>query len=171
MEVLLRPYQAHDAAAFTEAVNQSLDTLKPWLMWAKADFSESDALSWFALTHLLRQKGEADELGLFARDGRLLGGAGLRYTPDAVTPCSMGYWVRSSEQRKGVASQAVRQLAALAFSQPDITAIEILAAEENIASRSVAVSAGAELIALRFGLIVLDSGPVNTAVYRLFRPQ
>ncbi|QUG74629.1 GNAT family N-acetyltransferase [Erwinia sp. E602] len=171
MNIVIRPYEESDAAAFARAVNQSLDTLKPWLLWAHADFTEEQALQWFSLTHLERRQGKSDELGLFAEDGRLLGGAGLRFHPDGAVPCSIGYWVASSEQRKGVARQAVRQLAARAFSRPEVTAIEILAAEENRASRAVAVSVGAALTGIHFGLIVLESGPVSTAVYRLSRPQ
>jgi len=169
MQIILRPYQDEDAEAFAAAVNASLDTLLPWLLWAHAGFTPEQARQWFTITHLLRNKGEANELGLFAPDGRLLGGAGLRYSRVQRDHCSIGYWVRSSEQRQGIASNAVRHLVELAWQSPEIKVVEILAAEENVASRRVATGCGAEFKGIKYGLIVLDSGPVNTAIYHFHR--
>lgn len=169
MKIVIRPFESCDAIAFVEAVRESLNSLIPWMVWAHEDYTAEEALKWFSYTHLQRRQGVANECGLFTEDGRFLGGVGLRYSCGPDIPAALGYWVRSSEQRKGIASQAVRQIASQAFEQTDIDVIEILAAESNIASRAVATRAGAELIALRYGLIVLQSGPVNTAIYRLYR--
>ena len=171
MKIIVRPFENSDAGAFAEAVNTSLDTLKPWMVWAHENYTAEDARRWFSYTHLQRRQGVANEQGVFAEDGRLLGGAGLRYSTGPDIPAALGYWVRSSEQRKGIARQAVHLIVTAAFEQPDINVIEILAAENNIASRAVATSAGAELVAIRYGLIVLESGPTNTAIYRLHRPH
>lgn len=169
MDFIMRPFEDADAVDFAQAVNQSLDTLLPWMTWAHKNYTVDEARLWFHLTKLQRQQGVADELGLFAADGRLLGGAGLRYSSHSLSPCSVGYWVRSSEQRQGIASEAVRRLAEKVFRQPDINVVEILVAEKNIASRTVAEKAGATTITTRYGLIVLDSGPVNTVIYHLYR--
>lgn len=170
MRILYRPYRDSDAGNFASAVNASLDTLRPWLLWAYKGFSEEDARKWFAVTQTLRNRGAANELGLFAEDGRLLGGAGLHYSSDQTNHCSIGYWVRSSEQGQGIASQAVRLLVDMAWQRPERKTVEILAVEENIASRRVAEKCGAEFIGIQHGLIVLDSGPVNTAIYHFHRP-
>lgn len=169
MKFTMREFGEGDAAAFAEAVNQSLDTLLPWMSWAHDNYTEKEARLWFHLTQLERQQGVSNELGLFASDGRLLGGAGIRFSADPLVPCSVGYWVRSSEQRQGIASEAVRRLAGLAFKCPDRHTLEILVAEKNLASRAVAEKAGADRVAIRFGLIVLNSGPVNTVIYHLNR--
>ena len=169
MQLVLRPYQNKDARAFAHAVNTSLDTLRPWLLWAHESFSEEEARRWFATTHTLREQGGANELGLFAEDGRLLGGAGLRYSSTQENLCSLGYWVRSSEQRQGIASQAVRRLLDLAWQSPERDTVEILAVAENAASRGVAEKCGAEFKGIKYGLIVLDSGPADTAVYHFYR--
>lgn len=171
MEIIVRPFEHADAVPFADAVRESVESLKPWMVWAHEGYTPDEARRWFSYTHWQRRQGVASESGLFARDGHLLGGVGLRYSTGPGIPAALGYWVRSSEQRKGIARQAVRQIAEEAFKQPDIDVIEILAAESNIASRAVATSVGAELAALRYGLIVLDSGPVNTAIYRLQRPH
>ncbi|WP_380183782.1 GNAT family N-acetyltransferase [Kalamiella sp. sgz302252] len=169
MHIVYRPYRNEDAEAFASAVNASLDTLRPWLLWAHEDFTEQEALRWFTATNTLRAKGEANEMGLFAEDGRLLGGAGLRYSQEQPHHCSIGYWVRSSEQRQGVASQAVRYLVDLAWQSPERDTVEILAVAENVASRGVAEKCGAEFKGIKYGLIVLENGPVDTAVYQFYR--
>jgi len=170
MQVVYRPYHHDDAVAFAQAVNSSLDTLRPWLLWAHEGFTLEEARRWFTATHTLRETGEANELGLFAEDGRLLGGAGLRYSTTQKNLCSMGYWVRSSEQRQGVASQAVHYLLDLAWQDGKTETVEILAVAENVASRRVAEKCGASLIDIKHGLIVLDSGPAETAIYHFHRP-
>ncbi|WP_078003935.1 GNAT family N-acetyltransferase [Izhakiella australiensis] len=169
MKVNLRPWQDEHAAEFSHAVISSLDTLKPWMIWASEDFGASEAKRWFAITHHLRATGQAEEFGLFTDDGYILGGAGIRFPQQMEILPSIGYWVRSSEQRKGIATAAVRALLEMAFTRPEIEKVEILAAEANIASRTVAIRAGGELTAIRYGLIVLDSGPVNTAIYHISR--
>ncbi len=171
MKVIYRPYFDRDAPDFSSAVRDSLDTLQPWLLWPHEGFSQEEACKWFAAAHTLRKTGEANELGLFAEDGRLLGGAGLRYSSVQRYCCSIGYWVRSSEQGQGIATEAVRYLVEMAWQSPERKIVEILAVEENTASRRVAIKSGAEFIGIRHGLIVLKSGPVNTAVYHIKRPQ
>ncbi|MFS2225351.1 GNAT family N-acetyltransferase [Pantoea sp. B65] len=171
MNIHLRPFAMQDAGAFATAINESLESLLPWMVWAHAGYNKKEARQWFAFTHMQREKGEADELGIYDDKGQLLGGAGLRYPQDNTSLAAIGYWVRSSQQRRGIARQAVRQLTELAFRHPQINTIEILAAEANLASRAVAVASGAEFIDLRYGLIILDSGPVNTAIYHLRRAE
>ncbi|EXU74902.1 GNAT family N-acetyltransferase [Erwinia mallotivora] len=171
MKIVYRPYQEQDAEAFAAAVNQSLDTLTPWLAWAHEGFTTLEARQWFATTHTLRESGNANEMGLFASDGRLLGSAGLRYSASPDNHCSIGYWIRSSEQRQGIATRAVRYLVEMAWQSPQRDTVEILAAEENIASRRVALKCGADFIGIQYGLIVLNTGPVNTAIYHIRRPQ
>ncbi|CCG86266.1 GNAT family N-acetyltransferase [Erwinia piriflorinigrans] len=171
MNLVLRPFEDRDAEAFANAVNESLDTLLPWMSWAHENYMPEDALKWFHYTHLQRQQELADESGIFSANGELLGGVGIRYSDRCNAKPALGYWVRSSKQRKGIASEAVRRLAAEGFKKPDTKMIEILVAENNVASRTVATRVGAKLIDIRFGLIVLASGPINTAIYHLHRPH
>ncbi|RPD99002.1 N-acetyltransferase [Candidatus Pantoea deserta] len=168
--VQLRPFTDTDIPAFTEAVNASLDTLLPWMTWAHADYQAEEAASWIAFTQQQRARGEAEEFVIVDHQDRLLGGAGIRFARQPGQFAALGYWVRSDAQRKGVASRAVTLLLETGFARPDIDRIEILAAENNAASRAVAERCGARFIDMRYGLIILESGPVNTAIYHVHRP-
>ncbi len=168
--VSLRPFVLQDAEAFTAAVNQSISSLQPWLIWAHENYRTDEALSWINFTHLQRNKGEAEEFAIVDGDDRLLGGAGIRIAQRPGEFSALGYWVRKDAQSQGVATRAVAQLVELGFQMPHSDVIEILAAENNHASRAVAMRSGFQFIDYRYGLIVLDSGPVNTAIYHLKRP-
>lgn len=171
LSVQLRPFVSADIPAFTAAVNASLDTLQPWMVWAHPDYQPEEAASWIAFTQQQRANGEAEEFAIVDERDRLLGGAGIRFAREAGQFAALGYWVRSDMQRQGVASRAVALLLEMGFARPEIKIIEILAAEENRASRAVAERCGARFIDMRYGLIVLESGPVNTAIYHLRRPE
>jgi len=168
--VHLRPFSSKDIPAFTAAVNSSLDTLLPWMTWAHPDYQPEEAASWIDFTQQQRLKGEAEEFAIVDDRDRLLGGAGIRFIREPSHFAALGYWVRSDMQRQGIASHAVRLLLKMGFARPEVKVIEILAAEENHASRAVAARCGAKFIDIRYGLIILESGPVNTAIYHFHRP-
>lgn len=168
--VSLRPFVLQDIEAFTEAVNQSLNSLLPWMVWAHKDYRAEEAASWINFTHMQRSKGEAEEFAIVDDNDRLLGGAGIRFAQQAGEVNALGYWVRRDAQQQGVATRAVAQLVELGFQHPQIPLLEIAAAAENHASRAVALRSGFEFVDYCYGLIVLESGPVNTAIYHLKRP-
>ncbi|MEO6856716.1 MAG: GNAT family N-acetyltransferase [Rhodoferax sp.] len=142
--LLLRPFRASDAPAFTEAVLESLALLQPWMPWSHAGYSEADALEWFRFTHAGREAGTHHEFGVFSEDGgRFLGGAGLSQFHPTHRNCNLGYWVRQSAQRQAVASRCVKVLADYAFSTLHMHRVEISAAVGNAASAAAARKAGA----------------------------
>jgi ribosomal-protein-serine acetyltransferase len=168
--ITLRPFAIRDVGSFTTAVNQSLNSLLPWMVWAHQDYHAEEAASWINFTHMQRRNGEAEEFAIVDSNDRLLGGAGIRFARRPGENSALGYWVRSDAQRQGVATRAVAQLVDFGFKHPQIPLLEIIAAEENHASRAVALRSGFEFIDYRYGLIILDSGPVNSAIYHFKRP-
>jgi len=171
LNISLRPFLLSDVSAFTAAVNASLDSLIPWMVWAHHDYQPHDAESWIRFTHWQRMKEEAEEFAIVDQHNQLLGGAGIRFARHPGDTSAIGYWVRSDVQRQGIASRAVAKLLPLGFSRPETRLIEILAAEDNLASRRVAEKCGGQFIGCRYGLIVLEAGPVNTAIYHFHRPD
>jgi len=167
----LRPFELSDIPGFTAAVNASLDSLIPWMVWAHHDYQPHDAESWIRFTHWQRMKEEAEEFAIVDQHDQLLGGAGIRFARHPGDTSAIGYWVRSDAQGQGIASRAVTKLLPMGFSRHDTRVIEILAAEDNLASRRVAEKCGGQFIGCRYGLIVLEGGPVNTAIYHFQRPD
>ena len=170
LNIALRPFHLQDAIAFTAAVNQSVSSLQPWLVWAHEGYRLDEAESWINFTHQQRHKGVAEEFAIVDGNDHLLGGAGIRFAQQPGEFSALGYWVRKDAQSKGVATRAVAKLVEMGFNLPHIDVIEIVAAEDNHASRAVALRSGFQFVEYCYGLIVLDSGPVNAAIYHLKRP-
>lgn len=140
---ILRPYVEADASSMGAGVRESMETLGRWMPWAKPDFSDDDALCWFAECSSDRALGEAHEFGIFSKDGRFIGGCGLNQFSKRDKFCNLGYWVRQSEQGKGAATAATRALRRLAFESLGLARVEIVVAQGNEPSIAVARKAGA----------------------------
>ena len=70
---------------------------------------------------------------------------------------NLGYWVRTSATRNGIASKAARLVAQFGFEELGLHRIEIIAAIPNIASQRVAEKIGAVREAvLRKRLLIRD---------------
>ncbi|MFO1338875.1 MAG: GNAT family protein [Burkholderiaceae bacterium] len=169
--LLLRPFDDADAAAFVAAVRESVATVGRWMPWCHEAYAEQDALDWFALCRDELASGSAHEFGLFdARDGQLLGGAGLNFINPLHRMCNLGYWVRQSRQRQGVAARAVQALSAHAFGALGLQRAEIVVASDNLPSHAVARASGALWECTARNRLFLHGAPVAASVFSLVPP-
>jgi RimJ/RimL family protein N-acetyltransferase len=166
--LLLRPFEETDAAAFSLAVNESVASVAPWMHWCHSDYTEAEALAWFRQTWQARANAGAVEFGIFSEvSGHFLGGAGLNQINHQHGFCNLGYWIRLSMQRKGVALASVRALSVYAFSTLNLHRVEIVVARGNVASAAVARKAGAEFECVARNRLLLGGEPVAAEVYSL----
>src|SRR5579859_809663 len=108
---LLRVERAGDGPAFFEAVEESRADFRPWLEWVDRLRSVEDAERGVRRIQIRWLSRERLAYGIFDAAGvRLLGGAALEHPDWSVPSFELGYWLRSSEQRKGLATAAVRLL-------------------------------------------------------------
>jgi RimJ/RimL family protein N-acetyltransferase len=84
---------------------------------------------------------------------------------------TLGYMVSDEHQRRGIATAAVRLVAACAFdpSRLALERIEAVAAVENLASRRVLEKAGFTFEGIRRGLLVISGQRVDHACYGLLK--
>ena len=166
--LLLRPLDTPDASAFALAARESSASVSPWLPWCHAGYTEGEALAWFHATEDALQSGAAYEFGVFSSDGRsLLGGAGLNQINVQHRFCNLGYWVRSSAQRQGVALACVHALADHAFSVLQLHRVEMIVALGNHASAGVARKAGAQFECVARNRLFIHDAPVSASVFSL----
>ena len=139
----IRPYRVDDASAVVQAVQESLPDLQPWMPWCHPAYSIRDSRSWLCAQLPAFELKTAFEFAIVADEGYYLGGCGLNQLDTINRRANLGYWVRSSVTRRGVATAAVRALRDWAFASTDLIRLEILVAVENTASLRVAEKAGA----------------------------
>lgn len=170
-DLILRPFEDDDAPAFASAARESVASVGRWMPWCRADFSTQDALDWFASCRVGLADGSAQEFGVFSTaEGILLGGAGLNKIDHRHRFCNLGYWVRESRQRRGVALGCVQALAAHGFGELGLQRIEIVVAQGNRASEGVARKAGARFEALAGNRLHLHGVSVPASVFALLPP-
>ena len=168
--ICLRAYEVGDADVFAAVVRESVETVGRWMGWCHAEFNSDHARDWFAACDKAREEGTAYEFGIFSEDGKeLLGGAGLNMISKLHNYCNLGYWVRQSEQGKGIATKAATLLADAGFRELGFNRIEIVAAEGNVNSIAVAKKVGAQLECMARNRLVVGGVPVTAAVHSLLR--
>ncbi|GJI93402.1 acetyltransferase [Duganella caerulea] len=169
---LLRPFVAADAPAFAAAIRESMSSVGKWMSWAHAEYTEEQALSWFAFCDASRAEGSAHEFGIFLPDGvSLVGGGGLNQLNAVNSFCNLGYWVRESAQRQGAAIAATTALARYAFLHLNQARVEIVIAAGNEASAAVARKAGAVHECLARNRLKLRGESVAAHVFSLIPDQ
>ncbi len=166
--LVLRAFEDSDAPEYVIAARESVDTVGKWMSWCSASFSQQDAIDWFQLCRSELASGSAYELGVFSQaSGELLGGAGL----NAINPenlfCNLGYWVRQSAQRQGVALRTVQALAPYAFAALGMQRVEIVVAVGNMPSEAVARKCGAQWEGVARNRLQLHGTAVAAAVFSI----
>ena len=161
--VVLRRHTPGDGPALVDAVNRSLDQLRPWMPWAQAPASEK---SIGAFLERSRQSWEHGlEFGYAMLPARpaapppasaATSESNARVEPDIVGACGLhilsdpgvaeiGYWVRSDRTGAGVATAAARALTEAALRLDEVEQVEIHCDAGNWASRAVPPKLGYRL--------------------------
>ena len=114
MEVSIRPYRPDDVVASHEAAAESWRELEPWMPWAHDGYTLAEAEAWVGIATRGFDAREQFEFVMIDEAGRIVGGCGINRIDKENRRANVGYWVRSSAARRGVATAAVRQLIAWA---------------------------------------------------------
>jgi len=136
--LVLRCWDPRDAPLLKDAIDSSLDHLRPWMPWAR---HEPQTLA--QKVELLREfRGQfdlgADSIyGIFdTGEERVLGGTGLhpRIGPGGL---EIGYWIRADAAGRGFATESTAALTRVAFELAGVERVEIHCAAENLASAAI----------------------------------
>jgi RimJ/RimL family protein N-acetyltransferase len=134
----LRCWEPGDAPLLKDAVDTSLDHLRPWMPWAAEEPKPVEEKA--DLLRTFRGRFDLDEdfvYGIFAPDEQeVIGGSGLhtRVGPRAL---EIGYWIRASRTGNGYAREATAALAKAAFRVCAVDRVEIRIDPANDASLRV----------------------------------
>jgi RimJ/RimL family protein N-acetyltransferase len=133
---LLRRWADEDDSALLAAVSESAAELRLWMPWMTESPTLAGEREHVTASRRRWDVGEAYEFGIFAADGAVVGTIGLhrRVGPNAW---DIGYWVRTSYIRRGIATAAAGALTDTALGVPGTERVEIRCDEANVASAAV----------------------------------
>jgi len=124
--LVVRCYDPEDAALLKEAVDSSLDHLRPWMPWARFEPQTLDEK--VELLRGFRSRFDADEdyaYGVFAPDeSRQLGGAGL-HRRGGEGSLEIGYFIRADSIGQGLASEVTAVLARVGIEKCGVERIDV----------------------------------------------
>jgi RimJ/RimL family protein N-acetyltransferase len=136
--LVIRCYEPADAARLKEAVDSSLEHLRPWMPWAESEpqtlEEKTDLMKYFRSSF---DTGENFTYGIFrSGEAELLGGTGLheRIGPGGL---EIGYWIRANATRQGYVTESTAALTRVGFEICEADRIEIRVEPGNDASMGV----------------------------------
>lgn len=172
---LVRPFTTADAPALFRAIDDSRDTLLPWLPWAaKGHRSLDDTAQWIASTRATLDNPAAmtsADLGVFDEAGTLLGGVGVHSFIHDAAALEIGYWLATHARGRGVTTRATAALVTACFAPAseggwEARRITIACSAANLASAAVARRLGFEHEAtLRACYPVAGVGVTNRLIF------
>lgn len=166
--VTIRKYREADAEQVFLAVRESINEISPWMPWCHPEYSLEDSRVWSASRDDAWSKGlEYDFVINRLGHDALLGVCGLNHFDYEVQMANMGYWIRTSETRKGAATSAVLLLARFGFERLGLNRIEILVSTLNMPSQRVAENAGAKKEGIVRNRLVVRGKVLDAVMYSL----
>ncbi len=141
---VLRRFNRRDVDSLAEAVRASLPELSRWLPWAHPGYRREDAASFVRESNQAWREGRAYDFTIRdPRDpGRHLGNASIWHTSRIARSGEIGYWVRSDETSRGIATEVTAALIDVAFDTMGLHKVVLRIAVGNRASERIAEKLG-----------------------------
>ena len=140
----MRPATFDDAAAHYEAARESMSEVGRWLSWCHSEMTLEESELWIKTCVDAWRNQEFYGFYLFDRDGgRFVGCCTINEIDRFRRRANLGYWIRTSRQGRGIATEAVPVIARFGFRELGLERLEIVAAVGNLPSQRVAAKVGA----------------------------
>lgn len=138
--IAIRTYQPSDIHCYFEAARESIAEVSRHLPWLHQDYSMEEAQTWIEKTvpKLWKQQSEYHFVITEVATDSVLGGCGLDQVNWVHQTANLGYWVRTSRTRQGVATAAAKLLVRFGFEQLRLKRIDVVTSIDNTPSARVA---------------------------------
>jgi RimJ/RimL family protein N-acetyltransferase len=169
----IRCWEPRDAPLLAEAIETSLDHLRPWMPWAHEE--PRPLAERIELLRTFRGRfdlGEDFVYGVFDGDEReVVGGSGL-HTRVGAGAFEIGYWIRASQVGRGHARETTAALTKVAFLVCGVERVEIHVDPANLASLRIPRALGfTEEGTLRRRLPSVEGPRRDAVVFVLFADE
>jgi RimJ/RimL family protein N-acetyltransferase len=169
--VLVRPYEPSDGASVFQAVSESRKELGAIGTWADTQNTLEATVDFCARAKSRWIDREDMPMGVWERaTARYLGGTGFHRNDWNARKFEIGYWLRTSETKKGYMAETVCVLTRSAFEDMGANRVEIRCDARNARSRRVAELAGFPLEAtLRRERRAVDGALADSLIFAVLR--
>lgn len=134
----IRPRRAGEGQIVAKAVNESLETLKPWMPFAQEPMTAAGAEEHIGRALINFQERTDFVLSIYDREGKtFIGSTGFHHVNWDVPSFMIGYWVHKDHEGKGYITETVNALTRYAFTVFKANRLEITCDSKN--QRSLAV--------------------------------
>jgi RimJ/RimL family protein N-acetyltransferase len=164
--IVLRPYRPSDAAAVAGAIQESKAVLARWVPDIARRGSLERVRAGLAQLAHQREAGSKLVFGIWAPGEVFVGEVGLYGVDRAAASAEIGYWLRTSAQGQGLATEAVRLLQQVAMHGLGLASLEAHISRDNQASRRVAERTGFRLVGSRAATLASDPSGARILIYR-----
>ena len=161
-DVTLELLRLRDARLLFDLHQRNRDRLEPWLPFALAMRSQAGVRGFIESGQERYDAGQGLSVGIWWRR-QLAGWAGMRIVEDGYG--SIGYWLDSGVEGRGIATKAVRALVGHGFQTLKLPRVEIRCEPENSRSISVAERAGFVREGLLRHAIKVNGNPRDLLLY------
>ena len=144
--VSLRPWRESDAPALFDLVTRSREHIGRWMSWSYTYRSVDDARAFVRLAASEWSPTRDLDLGIFDREGGLLGGVRLHPARCEGPAFSIGYWLGATYEGQGYVTDAVRLVIPFAVNALGATRLFITCDARNRRSANVARRCGFTLV-------------------------
>jgi ribosomal-protein-serine acetyltransferase len=135
-DFVIRSWNLDDAAELFQLTDKNRKQLQEWLAWVPETKGEGDSRKFIqkCLKEYREQTGL--ELGIWYKD-KLIGCIGLHDFNKNSRRASIGYWLATEYQGKGIMTRVVKALIDFGFKNLNLNRIGLEAGEENLKSRAI----------------------------------
>ena len=166
--IRVRAFRGADVQPLHEAVCESIAEVAPYETWCHPGYSLDEAREYVEWWIKARERRAAFYYVVEdVASSRLLGVCGVSDHSSEHRHAMLGYWVRTSETGKGVATTAARLVVAAAFADLSLLRVSIGVPVANAASHRVVAKLGAVREGVLRQELVLPSGPSDVVLYSL----
>jgi ribosomal-protein-serine acetyltransferase len=166
--IKIRRYRPEDAVLLFKAARESVNEMFPFVPWCHANYAVSESESFISSSQTAWEEGSNFNFAVFdCKSDLFLGGVGLSRINRKNNFANLGYWVRSSQTKRGIATGAAILAAEFGLKDLGLTRIEIIMAVENVASRKVAEKMGAKREGVLRNRLILHDRLHDALMYSL----
>jgi len=164
----VRRFRPDDAPLLFSAVCESLQALCQFMTWCRPDYSLEDSQGFIARCHYAwEQEVEYNFAIIDARDKTLIGSIGLNRIDWANHCANIGFWVRQTWTRRGVATATARLIAEFGLRDLGLQRLELMVPAHNLASLRVAAKLGAKFEGVLRNRVFLANQAYDACVFGL----